>query len=119
MLSGAVRSFKERQKSTIELGLMGTKPVPWIESDQASGIIGFLIFTNCIVIAIETDVEANFGDSFRMLFLVVECIYIVLFSLEIAIRFYGQRLHFFYDAWNWFDVIIVGIGVMNVGLEVL
>jgi voltage-gated sodium channel len=94
------------------------KPVAWIDSDQASVIFGVAIMLNCLVMAFETDLYDVQDGMYKSLFMTLEIIFIVIFSLEIAVRFKTHLLGFFCDSWNVFDVVIVGIGLVSIYLEI-
>jgi voltage-gated sodium channel len=98
-----------------------TIPVAWIDSGQASLIFGAAILLNCIVMALETDWSRDDVQDgrFKPLFLVLEVAFIVIFTGEIAVRFRTHLLSFFCDAWNIFDVVVVGIGVVSIGMEIV
>merc|ERR1719473_654537 len=82
------------------------KPVAWIDSPQASLVFGVAILLNCLVMAFETDWSRD--TNFTNVFMTLEIIFIVIFTVEIAVRFKTHLLSFFCDSWNLFDVAVVG-----------
>lgn len=69
--------------------------------------ITVLILINAVTLGLETDSEmlALYGAT---LFWIDKAILIV-FTVELALKFYAYRLSFFRSAWNVFDLAIVGI----------
>merc|ERR1719487_3078017 len=97
-------------------------PEAWIDSPQASIIFGVAILLNCLVMALETDLARDDVDTtghLKILFMWLEIIFLIVFSGEIIARFQAHLWRFFCDAWNLFDVVVVGIGLVSVGAEIL
>ena len=40
----------------------------------------------------------------KRVWIVIECVFIVIFSVEILLRLKSERKYYFLDAWNWLDV---------------
>ena len=79
----------------------------FIESPRAVATITFLIVINAIALGLETDagVMASYGDWLRFLDKTI----LLIFTAEIAIKFYAYRWNLFRSGWNTFDFLIVAI----------
>jgi voltage-gated sodium channel len=71
-----------------------------------NGSIGFVIVLNAIFIGLDTDLNKDDGQD-SAAWLSAEIIFTVIFTVELAIRFLAERLFFFRDAWNDFDLVLV------------
>jgi voltage-gated sodium channel len=56
---------------------------------------------------------------YKMSFMIVEIIFLGIFSGEIAVRLRTHRCRFFWDSWNLFDLVVVGVGMVTVCMELL
>jgi voltage-gated sodium channel len=79
----------------------------FIEGPRAVFAITALIIVNAIVLGLETDagIMAAYGDWLRSL----DKIILLIFTAELAIKFYAYRWDFFRSGWNTFDFLIVAI----------
>ena len=66
-----------------------------------------LIVLNCIVIGVEIDHKSPTTELFQHIFL-------LLFSIELVLRWMGRMStkEYFQDTWNFLDIIVVGLGVV-------
>lgn len=83
------------------------KVAEFIESKFVTLGITVLILINAVTLGMETNNElsAQVGD-------VLNCIdrtILIIFSIEIALKFFAYRLRFFRSGWNIFDLLIVAI----------
>lgn len=78
--------------------------------------MGGVIFLNAIVISIEVDYAPRghvaIGD--RMGWFLLDSSFIVLYILEVCIKIKWERWRWPRNVWNWFDVIIVALAVLDV-----
>ena len=90
-----------------------------IESKFATLGITVLILINAVTLGLETNNElsAQFGNVLNW----IDRTILIIFSIEIALKFYASRLRFFRSGWNIFDLLIVAIAWMptNGALSVL
>ena len=90
-----------------------------IESKFATLGITVLILINAVTLGLETNngLSAQFGNVLNW----IDRTILIIFSIEIAIKFYAYRLRFFRSGWNIFDLLIVAIAWMptNGALSVL
>ena len=90
-----------------------------IESKFATLGITVLILINAVTLGLETNNElsAQFGNVLNW----IDRTILIIFSIEIALKFYAYRLRFFRSGWNIFDLLIVAIAWMptNGALSVL
>ena len=78
-----------------------------LEGRAVTSFITILILINAVTLGLETDAEilSNFGATLHW----IDRIILVIFSVELALKFYVYRLNFFRSGWNIFDLVIVGI----------
>ena len=78
-----------------------------IESNLFTFGITALILVNAITLGLETDqsITARYGGLLRW----IDRIILVLFSIELLLKFYVYRFRFFRSGWNLFDLAIVAI----------
>lgn len=79
----------------------------FIEGPRAVAAITALIVVNAIALGLETDasIMAAYGEWLRSL----DKIILLVFTIELAIKFYAYRWNFFRSGWNTFDFLIVAI----------
>ena len=65
-----------------------------------------LILLNCVVIGVELDHKSPTTERFQHIFL-------LLFSIELLLRWWGRvsTKTYFQDTWNFLDIIVVGLGL--------
>jgi voltage-gated sodium channel len=78
-----------------------------LESRAVTSFITILILINAVTLGLETDAEilSNFGATLHW----IDRIILVIFSIELTLKFYVYRLNFFRSGWNIFDLVIVSI----------
>lgn len=81
-----------------------------MEGARAQNAIAGLILINAVILGLETvpSVMAGYGT----LLMAVDRVILAIFVVEIAIRIAYRRLAFFRDAWNWFDIVVIGIALV-------
>ncbi len=90
-----------------------------VESDRFVAAITALILINAVTLGLETSKSAT--DAFGPLLRIIDFAILVVFTIELGLKFYAFRLDFFRSGWNWFDLIIVAISWMPAtgGLSIL
>jgi voltage-gated sodium channel len=85
----------------------------FIESARFERAITALIVANAITLGIETSptVAARVGDALHAF----DRLVLVVFVVELLLRFYVHRSRFFGDPWRVFDFVVVGIAVFPAG----
>mgnify|MGYP005992870833 FL=1 len=78
----------------------------FVESKKFQNFIIFLILFNAISLGLET---SQFGKANAELLHTIDTTILVLFTLELLLKFIVYRNQFFRSGWNWFDFIIVAI----------
>ena len=78
-----------------------------LEGRAVTSFITILILINAVTLGLETDAEilSDFGAALHW----IDRSILVIFSVELALKFYVYRLNFFRSGWNIFDLVIVGI----------
>ena len=99
--------------------LSETKVAEFVESKFVTFGITVLILINAVTLGMETDKElsAQVGAVLHW----IDRTILIIFSIEIALKFYAYRLKFLRSGWNVFDLLIVAIAWMptNGALSVL
>lgn len=96
-----------KPNSLIELGEKRQRVSDIVENPKFIYFITALILINAITLGLETD--ANVMKNFGVWLLLIDRIILVLFTVELILKFYAYRLSFFRSGWNTFDFIIVSI----------
>jgi voltage-gated sodium channel len=78
-----------------------------VEHRYFTGFITVLILINAVTLGLETDLDvmASIGWELHAF----DTLILLIFTVELVLKFYGYRMSFFKSGWNWFDLIIVGI----------
>lgn len=90
-----------------------------VESKRFVNFITVLIVLNAISLGLETnDAIASQYGQFLSIF---DCFVLYVFAIEVALKLYIYRFHFFKNGWNVFDFLIVGISLVpqSAGLSIL
>ena len=82
----------------------------WVESVGFIRFITILILINAVTLGLETDVSMlnKYGAILHFIDLVI----LIVFTIELVLKFYAYRLDFFKSGWNVFDFLIVAIAWM-------
>jgi len=81
----------------------------WIESKAIQNFIIAVILLNGLILGLETSDALMARAGIFLLF--VDKLCLVVFILEIALKFTAYRFHFFRSGWNWFDFFVVAIAL--------
>ena len=100
-------SPKFRWNANIDFAHLRRSASDFIENPRAVAAITSLIVLNAIVLGLETDpgLMARYGDWLLWLDKGI----LLIFTLELAIKFYAYRWNFFRSPWNTFDFLIIAI----------
>jgi hypothetical protein len=115
--SQRVKSFfeKRRPESDLEHGnLFGRIAGSW---PFQSVVMGAIVL-NLLHIIIEDAIRNEQNDN-NIVWLVLESVFTTVFLLEFLIKLSALGLLYFFDAWNVFDFILVGMGISGLVLEVI
>jgi voltage-gated sodium channel len=82
----------------------------WVESPRVQRFIVGLILLNAVTLGLETSaaVMSKIGGFLKLL----DDAILTVFVLEILAKLYTHRARFFRDAWNVFDILVVGIALV-------
>lgn len=78
--------------------------------------VGFVIFTNSIVIAVETDHKPTGNDAATEIYGAIEHFFVIFFTLELLIRLKMEGIMYFVSGWNWLDFVCVLGSIVDVWL---
>ncbi len=98
MLAGNGASDRRRRASTL------------IESTPVQGFVIGVILLNALVMGLETSasIMASIGTTLKL----IDRLCLVVFLVEIAIKFYAYRGSFFRNGWNNFDFFVVAVALI-------
>lgn len=82
----------------------------WIESSSMQYFITAVIIINGVILGLETSDRVM--ESYGSLLITLDRICLIIFIIEISIKWYAMRLAFWRDWWNIFDVIVVGVALV-------
>ena len=89
---------------------MRAKAREFVERDIVrNSILGVIIF-NAITLGLGTSDWVS--DNYGSLLSVIDTTVLTIFVLELSLKFYAYRLSFFSNAWNVFDLFVVGVGLL-------
>ena len=95
------------------------KLAAWLETPLVRNSILAIIIVNAITLGLATSdrVMAATGG----LLSTFDDIVLIIFVIEMGLKLYAYGMRFFLSAWNWFDLIIVGVALVPAteGLSVL
>ncbi|MGB5556669.1 MAG: ion transporter [Paracoccaceae bacterium] len=82
----------------------------WLETSSVQGSILVVIIFNAITLGLGTSdrVQAGFGGALY----VIDKTVLTIFVIELTLKFYAYGLGFFRNAWNIFDLFVVGVGLL-------
>ena len=78
-----------------------------VEARWFAVMITGLILLNAVTLGMETN--ASFASAYGPLLFWTDKVILVIFTFELACKFYVYRAGFFRSGWNWFDLAIVTI----------
>jgi len=83
-------------------------------STQLNRVIGVVIILNTIILGLETDLSnASHPPEDRIFWILMESIFIIIFSVEIALRMDIERRKWPWSLWNWLDVALVMMAIIE------
>lgn len=80
---------------------------PWFQR----GVIGAIVL-NAVTLGLET--APTLVSAWMPALLVIDTMFLTLFTIEITLKLYAYRLSFFKNGWNTFDALIVGVSLLPV-----
>ena len=91
----------------------------FVDSARFQYFIIFIIICNAVTLGLETAPE--FLGEYLSVVQVLDAIFLVVFTIELLLKFYAYRLIFFKSGWNNFDFVIVAVSYLPFieGLSVL
>jgi voltage-gated sodium channel len=92
---------------SITLSPSRQRAAQWVESSTAVTAITVLILINAVTLGLETDqrIVARYGSLLHA----IDFAILLVFTVELLLKFYAYRLSFFRSGWNIFDLLIVAI----------
>ncbi len=81
----------------------------WVESPAVQHFIVAIILVNAVILGFETsaDVMARWGSTLVLL----DKLCLFVFVVELAVKLFSYRLHFWRSGWNIFDFVVVAIAL--------
>lgn len=82
----------------------------WVESRRVQAFVIAAILLNAIVLGMETSPSTM--ASFSTILITIDKLCLLIFLIELIIKMFCYRLHFFRSGWNIFDFLVVGIALV-------
>ena len=79
----------------------------WVEGKWFSNTVLTVILANALLLG-----AATYDNAALPYLLVVERVFVAVFTLEMALKIYAWRWSFFRSGWNWFDLIVVVVSLI-------
>ena len=79
----------------------------FVEQPRFTHFITILILINAVTLGLETD--DNIMNKYGVWLVLIDRVILVIFTIELTLKFYAYRFSFFRSGWNIFDLIIVTI----------
>lgn len=111
-----IESVESRQK-TIALKLEQSRALGFVEDHRFKIFIAGVIFTNAVLIGVETDYDL--GEGIYSMSFFIELFFFVVYFSEITLRFIAYRCEFFRSAWNLLDLFLVSTSIVDFMLSIL
>ena len=77
-------------------------------------VVMFLILLNMLVMAIE---HYDMDEKLQQVIDTLNRLFIVIFTLEVVLKFIGLRLYFFQAPWNIFDLVVIIVSILAATLS--
>ena len=84
-----------------------------VESGSFQRLITAIILVNAAALGCET--SPRLLAEYGVLLHAIDRLALGVFVLEMALRLYAHGKRFFSDAWNWFDLLIIGVALLPFG----
>jgi voltage-gated sodium channel len=101
--------------SSIRTNLKSISSPGWIRTNTANYVFGFVITLNAIYLGFETDWNRpeSKGQFSKRFWLICESGFLVIFTMELALRFRADGVALFKDPWGVFDFTVVFFGISD------
>lgn len=84
-----------------------SKVIQFVESNKFVQFITLLILLNAITLGLETD--KGIVNRYGSILYIIDRLVLIIFTIELLLKFYAYRLGFFKSGWNIFDLVIVAV----------
>lgn len=81
----------------------------WIESKAVQNVIIAVILMNGLVLGLET--SPGIMERFGPFLMALDKLCLLVFVVELVVKFIAYRLSFWRNGWNWFDFFVVAIAL--------
>ena len=82
----------------------------WIESKYVQTLVICVILVNALILGLETSKAAM--ASFGRILLVIDKLCLVVFVIELLVKMFSYRIHFWRSGWNVFDFLVVAVALV-------
>ncbi len=105
------------ETTTLWTGQVFRSKVRWhYVADRTQIVVASLIIANFVVNICEAQIHET--PETRRAFDAIDLLFTVLFTCELAINLFATLVvEFLYDAWNWFDLVVVSVSLVSLGFE--
>lgn len=96
-----------KPENTLSLSPIRQRAASFVEHSYFIGFITVLILINAVTLGLEADAEIvqKYGGLLHL----IDRAVLVVFTIEIFLKFFAYRFSFFRSGWNIFDLVIVAI----------
>jgi voltage-gated sodium channel len=85
----------------------------WIESSGVQNFVVGVILLNAFVLALETD--RGLMKSWGQVLITIDKICLMVFCVELCVKLFAYRRHFWSSGWNIFDFLVIGTALLPAG----
>lgn len=82
----------------------------WVESRRVQTFVILIILLNAIILGMET--SPSIMASYSGVLIAIDKLCLLVFVIELIVKMFCYRLHFFRSGWNIFDFLVVGIALV-------
>ena len=82
----------------------------WVDSQAVQRVIIAAILLNSVILGLET--SATVMDQWGSVLVLLDRLCLGLFIIELALKIWAYRLHFWRNGWNIFDFLVVGVALV-------
>lgn len=111
-----LRTSKSGSEEMMGRGKLRDLCLSIIGNTRFNGAIGFIIILNAVFIGLDTDLNTGVDQG---AWLSCEIFFTLIFTMELAIRSFAERLYFFRDAWNDFDLVLVSTALIDLFMSTM
>lgn len=95
---------------SLALGGFRLRAATMLRSRACVAVVNVCILANTVTVALEQTTRLKNTEVYALT--VAEHVFISMFTMELMLRLYADRLHAFRDAWIWLDLFLVSVAII-------